>query len=265
MTNTNHQLIGNGAAFDDDGERLFSNTTSGMGRALCSCGWLSEPTEYGRGRKKLHADHKDEQRLGDNIVEVTEATQDDDYVTEELDKLFGVTAEDPLPDEELDELIEEIHQIVEGQTHEALETAEKGSEQAFPVKWPESVARLFWRALAKDGSDIFARAVGARRESNESKGELLIIGPAIVAMDLAERLSTVFVSAEVSLKQWRKTSPEYKRHDLKTSDGRRTAFAEEQDFLRAFCSAVAGNENADTYHRTGHEAGLHFKCLKELL
>jgi len=249
----NHQLIANGAAFDDDGDRLFSKTTSGMGRAKCSCGWVSDPVEFGRTRKKLHADHK---------ADVEEAVEEP--AEEPAEETAEEAAEDPLPDEELDELVEEINQIVEGQTHEALETAEKGSEQAFPVEWPKSVARLFWRALAKDGSDIFARAVGARRESNESKGELLIIGPAIVAMDLAERLSTVFVSAEVSLKQWRKTSPEYKRHDLKTSDGRRTAFAEEQDFLRAFCSAVAGSTLGD-YHQTGFEAGLAFLEIEGML
>ena len=124
---------------------------------------------------------------------------------------------------------------------------------------------MFWRALAKDGSDILARAVGAQRKSNESKGELIITGPAIVAMDLAERLPTVFIGADVALKKWRKMSSEYKRHDLKTAEGRRAGFAEEQDFLRAFCSAVSGNENADAYHNTGHAAGLAFLEIEGLL
>ena len=53
----NHQLIGAGAAHDEDGDRLFSNTTSGTGRALCSCGWLSDPVEFGRQRKNLLKAH----------------------------------------------------------------------------------------------------------------------------------------------------------------------------------------------------------------
>ena len=259
MTNTSHQLIGNGAAFDDDGERLFSKTTSGMGRALCSCGWMSDPVEFSRTRKKLHADHK-EAATAEEAVEVTEATQDDGEVIAELDKLFGAATE-----EELDEPGEEfvVTSILKGRG--ALETAEDGSEQTFSVRWPSSVARLFWRALAKDGSDILAQAVGAQRKSNESKGELLITGPAIVAMDLAERLPAVFSGAESALKNWRRTSPEYKRHDLKTVEGRRAGFAEEQDFLRGFCSAVAGNENADAHHSAGHQAGVAFSEIGGLL
>ena len=254
----NHQLIASAAAFDDDGERLFSNTTSGMGRAKCSCGWMSEPVEFGRTRKKLHTDHKadaeDVARSDDNIVEHVDAVQDDAEVIAELDALFGP-----------DTPAEEFAETVEASEPETLEEEEKDGEVTFSVQWPSSVARLFWRALAKDGSDILARAVGAQRKSNESKGELLITGPATVAMDLAERLPIIFSAAESALKNWRRTSPEYKHHDLKTVEGRREGFAEEQDFLRAFCSAIAGNENADTYHSAGHVAGLAFLEIEGLL
>lgn len=252
----NHQLIANGAAFDDDGDRLFSKTTSGMGRAKCSCGWMSDPVEFGRTRKKLHADHKDatEEDVEEDVEELLEAVEE--AVTPAAEEEVVEDAVTPA---------EETVTPAEEEAEEAVEEGEKVQEKAFSVQWPSSVARLFWRALAKDGSDILARAVGAQRKSNESKGELRITGPAIVAMDLAERLPAVFIGADAALKKWRKMSSEYKRHDLKTAEGRRAGFAEEQDFLRGFCSAVAGNENADAYHSAGHVAGLAFLEIEGLL
>ena len=57
----NHYLMGQGAAYDQDGHRVFvGSTTTGPGRAFCSCGWLSDPMEYGRERKRAHRAHADE-------------------------------------------------------------------------------------------------------------------------------------------------------------------------------------------------------------
>lgn len=54
-----HGLVGEGAAHADDGTRRKWNTTAGTGRAMCACGWLSEPAESGAERKRMHRFHKE--------------------------------------------------------------------------------------------------------------------------------------------------------------------------------------------------------------
>ena len=54
-----HGLVGEGAAHNDDGTRRKWNTTGGPGRAMCACGWLSEPAESGAERKRMHRSHKE--------------------------------------------------------------------------------------------------------------------------------------------------------------------------------------------------------------
>lgn len=51
-----HALISEGAAHDADGRRLYCpNNSGGSGRALCSCGALSEVLPSGAARKRWHA------------------------------------------------------------------------------------------------------------------------------------------------------------------------------------------------------------------
>lgn len=53
-----HGLLGEGAAFDDNGQRLHAHTGN-RGRAKCSCGALSEPLPSGYARRIWHRDvHK---------------------------------------------------------------------------------------------------------------------------------------------------------------------------------------------------------------
>lgn len=136
------------------------------------------------------------------------------------------------------------------------EQPEAPVSEAFPVVWPESVAKLFFRALAKDGADILASAYGLTRQSNQTKLALTITGDPDRAAWLADQLPTLFVDANESLKLWRKTSPNYKRHNLGTTDGRRDAYASEQDYLRDFCRAVAGTFTNDMLASDGVQAGL---------
>lgn len=57
-----HSLMAEGAAFDDDGERVAYNTVGGMGRGRCSCGEMSEPVPSGLQRQGWHSGHKKEIR-----------------------------------------------------------------------------------------------------------------------------------------------------------------------------------------------------------
>ena len=271
-TTMNHQLISSGAAFDDDGGRLFSNTTSGMGRAKCSCGWMSEVVEFGRARKELHADHKaDSEALALELSglieeELLEGSDEETFAPKDspafqlADKFWpelGLLSEDALGSP--DELAEET---VEAPEPEVLEGEER-DVATIRVLWPETVAKLFWKTLAKDGAKIIADAYGLERISNESRGILEIKGKLSDAIWLSDQLPGVFNAANNALKLWRKNSTEYKAHDLKTSNGRKTAFAAEQNFLRTFCHAVAGTFTDDMKDSPGFEDGITYLGTQE--
>ena len=107
------------------------------------------------------------------------------------------------------------------------------------VAWTPNVAKLFFRALAKDGTRTICDAVGVEHKSNETHQRVELTGdPATVAM-LAERLPFWWDSCNEELRAWRKTSPDYKAFDLRTKDGAKAAFLAEQDLLRQMCADVA--------------------------
>ena len=248
-----HQLISAGAAFDQDGDRLFSKTTSSFGSALCSCGWLSDPVEFGRQRKALHKEHVAEMS---ELVEFVEAGLIDVVA---LLEGFDEFVEAGLIDVVAPETAEEDA----GEALEEIATPIDGDVSVVRVSWPGTVARLFWKALAKDGAKILADAYGLERVSNESRGLLEIKGDPEAAIWLSDRLPGLFMSANNALKIWRKTSPEYKAHDLKTSAGRKAAFAAEQNFLRAYCYAVAGTFTDDMKASPGFAEGLAYLETQE--
>lgn len=56
-----HTIKADGAPFDYKGQPLNEGkSTAGDGRALCSCGWVSDELSTRAGRKIAHATHKDE-------------------------------------------------------------------------------------------------------------------------------------------------------------------------------------------------------------
>jgi hypothetical protein len=59
-----HNLIGEGAPFNEFGARKGTSwvRTSGVGRAKCSCGALSDELDSANKRKQWHRDHKAEIR-----------------------------------------------------------------------------------------------------------------------------------------------------------------------------------------------------------
>src|SRR5690625_3558312 len=59
-TSTNgkgHALQGKGAAFSQDGERLFPGKTGGWGHGLCECGQICADTGTAKARKDWHKKH----------------------------------------------------------------------------------------------------------------------------------------------------------------------------------------------------------------
>lgn len=138
------------------------------------------------------------------------------------------------------------------------ETPEVAAYGTFGVEWPESVARLFFRALAKDGTGYLVEAHGLTRFTNNAKMVLQITGEPDDAQALAARLPGLFHDANESLKQWRKTNDNYRRFLPLTKATASPAFRSEQDYLREFCRAVAGLKTGKT-NPDGYAAGLAYR------
>ena len=126
----------------------------------------------------------------------------------------------------------------------------------FAVVWPEAVGKIFFPALGRDGATILASAHGLDVEAVHSRMHLIVTGDHDKAMVFAATLPHIFTDANERLKVWRKTSPNYKCHDLKTTEGRRDAWTVEQQWLRDFCTAVAGTFTNDQLAADGVQAGL---------
>ena len=252
----NHQLIGAGAAFSPVGERLYSKTTSGYGQALCSCGWLSEAVEYGRERKRLHAEHVTEAESGTypqaRRAPWPERRDEPGGSPWDAPEIAASVPETPDVDED-----PEPEQIVPETATETAAESILAEGETYDVEWPESVARLFWSALAKDGLGYIAESHGMTRVSVESRGVLRLIGPGARAYGPA--VAVIFRKANKALKAWRKTSEAYGRfRPLNTKERLRDAFNSEKAFLREFCRAWAGLEALGT-NPDGYAAGRGFR------
>lgn len=125
---------------------------------------------------------------------------------------------------------------------EELREAEKAAAEepvTVRVNWTPNVAKLFFRALAKDGTKMIAEALGVQHKSNETHLWVELTGDALTVCELAEQLPGFWEKSNEELREWRKTSPEYKQHDLRTKEGAKAGFLAEQDLLRAKSATAA--------------------------
>lgn len=53
-----HGLSAEGAPHDERGDRIGSNTVSGIGRGLCACGATSDVLPSAGQRRRWHREHK---------------------------------------------------------------------------------------------------------------------------------------------------------------------------------------------------------------
>lgn len=123
-----------------------------------------------------------------------------------------------------------------------LKAAEKQAQDepvTVTVAWTPNTAKLFFRALAKDGTRTIAEALGVEHKSNESRLQVILTGDALVVAELAEMLPNWWDGMNEDLRLWR-TTLEYKSFNLQDKQGAKDAFQAEQDLLRQMSRKLAG-------------------------
>lgn len=223
-----HTLVGRGAAHDETGEPMRGYMP---GRAKCSCGWVSEVLTTNNARKTAQRAHAKRKALIAEYVAESGHPAGSKFEPVQLPLVVSDDAPQTVDEEDL---------IGEPEP-------EPDSGYATIVHWPTTVAKLFFPALAKHGARLIAEARGVEHKSKETPDHTVLLRgePSQVDM-LAEQLPMVWQIANGQLASWRKTSPEYKAHDLKTNDGRKAAFAAEQAWLVDFCWVIAGRPGERT-------------------
>ena len=242
---TNHEIRDGGAAFDEDGSRLYPSSTYGFGYGLCSCGWMTpEQFEFGVERKRAFEDHLVESELDEIDDELDEISPDDLGLD-----LFGGPEEFPCPTETAHEA-HDYDGVVRCPGVAAARTTipdyrnpRSPQPGEISVEWPTGVPKIYWGALAKDGTEALAASEGLRRRSHEQRGELAIYVDSTsgeaeeAAAILAEELPEIFRRAYFDLWKWRK-SEDYDGAGLP----RKQSEDADRDFLTGFCYAFASVE-----------------------
>ena len=241
----NHNLISAGAPFDVDRTPLFEAAKRpfivGIGCAMCSCGWLGPVRETGSARKADHKAHLEGLADCDNCGTMADLSYDDASGQAlcpncvPLCDACGATAE----------------LSYDGTANQYLCVAcATPANETFVVPF-SGAARLFFKAMAKDAVNTIAPTWGAEISTNETKGEVYVTRGSLAGWngyegpeELALLLPTFWDRCNVALRDWRKTSPAYKAHDLKTNPGRVDAFNAEKRYIDAFARAVRDARNS---------------------
>lgn len=134
---------------------------------------------------------------------------------------------------------------------------EHDPETEVRVRYPDSLARHFFRALVKVGGGLVAGELGVPYRSRGVEFCAFLGGKNIANLDTY--LPTLWVAADAALKEWRKTSPAYLAFNLSDKEEAKQAFEAEQEFLIDFCAA---NTVAPKRKNTpGFKAGAAWRVL----
>lgn len=125
------------------------------------------------------------------------------------------------------------------------------------VKYPDTLARHFFRALVKVGGGLVAGELGVPYHSRGVEFCAFLGGKNIANLDTY--LPNLWIAADAALKEWRKTSPAYLAFDLSNKEEAKQAFEAEQDFLIDFCAANTINPHRK--NTPGFKAGADWRVL----
>lgn len=211
MTAQKHSLRANGAPFNEDGTWVNPNnqkTTSGSGRALCSCGETSMVLSSGNARRDWHKGHK----LVEAMAPETAAS--------DFEEPTPAPAAEPTPDPADDLLGTEEPQYRD------------------TIQFTDLVASMFFRHFGREGTKLFVAthfpAVSVTTRSNGNtitlKGDKEDVDAAIAA------LQEMWAAAAEAVKEYVKTDAEFAARPRKGLEGRKASFEMKSRFLVNFAA-----------------------------
>jgi hypothetical protein len=199
---TNHALKHNGAAYNDAAELINPDpkVTAGPGRALCTCGILSEELPSGGARRAWHKAHR--------VAPVAEPVQDvepgtpEDEVAEALAELVGDV---PAPAPKKVSRRRKAEQAV-GFLPELDDAASEPNAASATLAFSTSgVVPGFWRSLGRDAvktvvDELFPTVVVT---PNNNAQALHFQGPAVDVAAAVAAVQELWAEALTAVKQWK--------------------------------------------------------------
>lgn len=214
MTAQTHSLRANGAPFNEDGTWVNPNnrkTTSGSGRAACSCGETSPIFSSGSARRDWHKSHK-----------LANATAPE-TASADFEEPAPAAAPEPAADpaEDLLGLLEEDPAAVKGLSFDEA-----------------PVAAMFFRHFGREGTKTFIAAnyptVSVKTKTNGSY--ITLTGPESDVHAAIAGLREMWAAAGEAVKVYVKTDPEFDARPRKGLEGRTASYNLKSRFLVNFAA-----------------------------
>lgn len=244
---TKHNLKHNGAAYNESAELINQDpkVTSGAGRALCTCGWLSEDVANGAQRRAAFKAHK------------AEATAEAPQQTE---LVLGQDVAAGTPEDEVAEAIAELV----GDQKPAKRAARKAVKQAAAAKKakPESkvhmdatdpnavtvalpftkdIADSFWRFLGRDAvREMAGRLFPTVQVRTDANAHVInFTGPTADVTAAVQATADMWRDAIAACAEWKKTDPEFLARPKGGLAGRKASYFMTGEFYTSYAAQWA--------------------------
>lgn len=199
-----HALKADGAAFDENANRIDPSTAGGDGSALCQCGALSPIATSRKARIDWHKEHKA------------------DAAAEAEAPALDLEPEDEAP--------------AEAPAEAPVEAPADPDTPARKVEFPH--AKKWWKALGKDGAQLLLSDFPVTVDFDDKERVLHLSGADDVTDSAADFLDYAWTLALQEFEQWKRSDAVYEARGLVTKDTykqSRDRLKAQEDFLRSFC------------------------------
>lgn len=223
MTSATHNLKHNGAAYNDAAELIYGPTvTAGAGRALCTCGILSEELPSGGARRAWHKTHKLAALDAEAAAEKAETE--------------AIMGQDVLADTPADEVEEALAELVQpapkaprkakkpAETPGVDDAASEPNAYTRTVPFTENLAKHFWLSLGHAGADMVAEHYPVQVTHKDATRTVTLTGPAEEVDAAADKLAAMFEACAPAFATWKKENAEYKGLAHTTLEGRKASY-----------------------------------------
>lgn len=243
--NATHNLKNNGAPYTDAATLVNQDpkATAGEGRALCTCGQLSDVLSSGRARREWHKAHK---------LEALDAE-----VTAEKAETEAIMGQDVLADTPEDEVAAALAELVEDPKPAKAKKAPKAKDvtaadepNAYTQRLPfgTEFAPGFWRSLGRDAAQHVVDALHPTVNVTPDNNALALVfqGPEEDVPAAVATVQALWQEALAATKDWKLTDPKFLGRSEDKLARRREGYHLTEEFYRSF-----GHEFATKRSRAG--------------